>query len=254
MGCYGHLTRNCNQDSSSINVSALGNNGGASSNCFNKDQDAAATRPATQGPENASSEKDPASVAQSLHQGSAVVTFDGKNNEGSAYDLSQGTHGDWITVTRRKKEVPKRVNKKVLEGIKSLVDKSNSELAAKGTVQGKSEGPGAAYLKKRRHELTQSSSFHPGTVQPAKEKAVVGGKQAPSIKQPTKPLADAPGSISKDPNVKDNRGKGVLSEGQAVPPKGPANQRDKNASDSSMRKEDQSEMGHVQDVEMSIDT
>lgn len=83
-----------------------------------------------------------------------------------------------MTVTRKKREVPKKVNKQVIDGIKNVVDKSNKEfLAAQGNGR-KGEGAADAQAKKRRHEILHSSPFNPGTSHGIKGKNTAPAKKA----------------------------------------------------------------------------
>lgn len=48
------------------------------------------------------------------------------------YDLEKETHGEWLTITRRKKNQSKNSTKPPLqlEGLKASVDRVNSEMAS----------------------------------------------------------------------------------------------------------------------------
>lgn len=55
--------------------------------------------------------------------------FEGPDGGAQLAKLTKETHGEWLTVTRRKKPAQKNVNKQVIDDIKNLAEKSNKDIA-----------------------------------------------------------------------------------------------------------------------------
>lgn len=68
---------------------------------------------------------------------------------------------------------PKKVNKVVIKGIKSLVDKSNNEIAKQQVGSSKKPSKNGNFSpKKRLHENVNSLSFNPGSLSKEKGKGI----------------------------------------------------------------------------------
>lgn len=104
-GCYGHLTQTCTQNSAgpAANLETPSTNidqGGRVLHLTHEVREA----------NSVSGQENP--------KGSTGVMFHAPPEEGVNAELSKGVHGDWMTVTRKKRDVPKKVNNQVLHGIK----------------------------------------------------------------------------------------------------------------------------------------
>lgn len=249
-GCYGHMTRNCIQELAIEPLTDKAHQDGVSGSMAGQES---AAMVLVQNDQTDQPQGVDAGVGdQSIKKGSTVVTFEDQH-EGGTKEI----HGDWLIVTRRKKGMPKKVNKKVLEGIKSLVDKSNKEIAGnQGPARRPMDGHEEAHQKKRRHGNLQMSSFNIGSAQGPKGKSVALDDKVPPPKVIPKAVSS---SMTKDTEV---------STGKGVPPKvvlakervqesshtttviWPVNL---GCSSSMVEDRDPPPTSHVQDVDMSTD-
>lgn len=215
-GCYGHLTRNCSKDLSGVATAPTTNGARDTDSALSICPEQMALGLGDRGKELMQE----GSHSENLHapHGSAVVVFNAIIEEGSSFDLTKGTHRDWMTVTRKKKEMPKKVNKKVLEGIKNLVDKSNKDITnAQVSDKHTPSEPKDAQEKKRRHEIAQSSSFTTGSTQGGKGKSPAVGDKAVSARVPIKAMTTPKSFPNKDKN--DKSGPSSSNPMQDLPPK-----------------------------------
>lgn len=54
-----------------------------------------------------------------------LVSAKGEGSKVNPDDLENQVHGEWLMVSRKKKPQPKKVTKTMINGIKTLVEKSN---------------------------------------------------------------------------------------------------------------------------------
>lgn len=129
---------------------------------------------------------------------STTIAYVGNDSHG----LAKETHGEWLTVSRRKRNVPKKdlggSNQNMLDGLQNLIDHSNQELAMqKDGGRKPAEKVSTKTNAKGKHRRQESS--------------ISNAKVIPS--QPPKPLTNPPPGFS---FVTGNKDPGPASQGSVL--------------------------------------